>query len=813
MKKLLQIFSVVIFSCFAVVLIGTVNKQEAKASNCTWINSGHIQCNSTNYYYSPPATQISYGDYQYAVFVGGDTVVYVSKNDFTHARIGGDSVYPTSTQVVTTPLTAGDQEKAKDNAPNEDCSINRPFDCNQVHEEGDNTAIKDGAYSGKYPKPTDAAVVAKLDAFKGAAAAVEDPTKPKPDCIKNPLSFFLCPLADIINSTYGTIIDGLVSVLQNPTLKTGTGITNALSSFITLANSFYILIFLFIILANFIAIPGLDNYSIKKMLPKFFAAVILTQFSFVICGAVLDIANIAGVLLPKLVLTAFGNTSATPGQAFVAAVNPLNGVVEAANFGDLAESLGKFLILQVTLIVGVVVGLIAFVYIAARYLFLAMLIVFSPLAFAAWVLPNTEKYFKQWWTYFIKLSIMFLLVNLLLAFGAVFSKIFADGFGSVQSTEVQTANFFGSIISIIVPIIVLALIPKTLKASGQVMSAAGKLASDTKLGQAGTGAAKGAVKKSSQEGKLAELKGTAFGAAGTAIGSKKLQATGATQKARAASAVADRYDKLSAAQLIPLAKAGDTNAEKAVRKKYKEKAIEAKQAFDAGIILNPTEQKAFNDLAKASGVTPPAGGGDDYYSEAVKGFKEEKEAKTGGASITTLQQTIQAGTHVTPAPAGSPAGTPPTKTLDPNAQKAQQVGSQRYTSEVGTLKAAHDATGQPVTNQQQRNEFNALAHIAAGNTDPHRPGVDPDHLHNLEATWSGPCWVAREVYGLNNPKWREFRQWMLYESPSWFRNTYLRHGENFAIWLKPHDYTKKTIKVFMDSRIKSSLRHKSIKHI
>ena len=32
------------------------------------------------------------------------------------------------------------------------------------------------------------------------------------------------------------------------------------------------------------------------------------------------------------------------------------------------------------------------------------------------------------------------------------------------------------------------------------------------------------------------------------------------------------------------------------------------------------------------------------------------------------------------------------------------------------------------------------------------------------------CWVAREVYGIENPKWLEFREWMLNDSPSWFRN-------------------------------------------
>ena len=38
------------------------------------------------------------------------------------------------------------------------------------------------------------------------------------------------------------------------------------------------------------------------------------------------------------------------------------------------------------------------------------------------------------------------------------------------------------------------------------------------------------------------------------------------------------------------------------------------------------------------------------------------------------------------------------------------------------------------------------------------------------------CWVAREVYGVDNPKWIEFRDWMVIESPAWFRNIYIKFG-------------------------------------
>ena len=38
------------------------------------------------------------------------------------------------------------------------------------------------------------------------------------------------------------------------------------------------------------------------------------------------------------------------------------------------------------------------------------------------------------------------------------------------------------------------------------------------------------------------------------------------------------------------------------------------------------------------------------------------------------------------------------------------------------------------------------------------------------------CWVARAVYGEDNPRWMLFRVWLMANAPAWFRGLYLRHG-------------------------------------
>lgn len=75
----------------------------------------------------------------------------------------------------------------------------------------------------------------------------------------------------------------------------------------------------------------------------------------------------------------------------------------------------------------------------------------------------------------------------------------------------------------------------------------------------------------------------------------------------------------------------------------------------------------------------------------------------------------------------------------------------------------------------------------------------------------GLCWVAREVYGEDNPKWKEFRSWMFTEAPEWFFNLYKEHGEEFAKFISDKPLIKKFVKFAMDKILeKSKENNKSI---
>lgn len=64
------------------------------------------------------------------------------------------------------------------------------------------------------------------------------------------------------------------------------------------------------------------------------------------------------------------------------------------------------------------------------------------------------------------------------------------------------------------------------------------------------------------------------------------------------------------------------------------------------------------------------------------------------------------------------------------------------------------------------------------------------------------CWVAREVYGIDNPKWLQFRRWMLNDAPSWLRNGYILFGKQIAAFIKDKPKIKDIIRRWMDKKIK-----------
>ena len=66
-----------------------------------------------------------------------------------------------------------------------------------------------------------------------------------------------------------------------------------------------------------------------------------------------------------------------------------------------------------------------------------------------------------------------------------------------------------------------------------------------------------------------------------------------------------------------------------------------------------------------------------------------------------------------------------------------------------------------------------------------------------------PCWVAREVYGVNSFRWLIFRGWLFDEAPAPLAKLYVKYGERFARFIKDKPRIKGFVKFLMDKVVEN----------
>ena len=364
-------------------------------------------------------------------------------------------------------------------------------------------------------------------------------------CVNSALSFLLCPIKDALTGAIDWTTKLLIDALALTPLNKQQGLQEGFNNFKNIANSLYILIFLVIIFSNFFSM-GLDNYSIKKMLPRLFAAVIATQFGFLICSLIVDLSTVLLAALPAAVNTG----GKTLGEAMFANYTP--GTMHSGAL-NAASDIGYFIIVFILLIMMVFIILMSLVYIALRDFGLVVLVFISPVAFAAWVLPQTQNLAKKWATMFLKFCMMGPIIGLILALTILVSGIFQ---------KLGETDDFMAFIAPLVPFMGLAIIPKSFKWSGDALSAVGGKVN----GYLG-GKAKGAVQNSAKQGQIANLKGGAQKLGGRVVpsrlGGNALYTAGMKNQAAVRNAKKENFASASHDELIFLSKTGDKKGDSA----------------------------------------------------------------------------------------------------------------------------------------------------------------------------------------------------------------------------------------------------------
>lgn len=313
-------------------------------------------------------------------------------------------------------------------------------------------------------------------------------------CVGGPMGWVLCPIINYMADGIVALAGFIDSMMQFKLLigtESQSQIQAAVGSFTAVANLILVVAFLLIIFSQTTSL-GLSNYGIKKMLPRVIITAILINLSFYICAFAIDISNIVGNAIMGFI-TGQGATNASISNGLSEATQLSGpGAVNNVFSGVLGAAIGVILLIMFLgpLALGI---FITFVILVARQVILLFLVLIAPLAFAAWLLPNTESWFKKWKDLFINMLVVYPM--LMAVFGtALFAAKFISQIAAtsqVGEAGVIAGDTIAPLISLLVLAIPLLALPFILRSSnamlGKIANAAQKYGGQQASGALGKG--------------------------------------------------------------------------------------------------------------------------------------------------------------------------------------------------------------------------------------------------------------------------------------------------------------------------------------
>lgn len=268
----------------------------------------------------------------------------------------------------------------------------------------------------------------KINACKqGQSAKIEAPAEgdgeeEKNSCGIDGIGWLVCPVMNFVASLNDAAYSAISGFLDIKPAILGdnsntSGAKQGWNFFRNIANAIFAVIFLWIIFSQ-ISNVGVSNYGIKKILPRLIIGALLVNLSYYICQIFVDLSNILGHTLKDALESGVGGigtgSEATGwGSAIAATIVGVGGVVA---FAALAVGIP-------TLVAGFFAIMTVFIILVVRQAGIILLVAISPVAFAAWLLPNTEDLFKKWMKMFRGLLLVFPIISLLYGAGKLAGAI------------------------------------------------------------------------------------------------------------------------------------------------------------------------------------------------------------------------------------------------------------------------------------------------------------------------------------------------------------------------------------------------------
>lgn len=322
-----------------------------------------------------------------------------------------------------------------------------------------------------------------IDDFTGATEDVSNGDgETEPTCANSggaaSLGWIVCPILDWMQEASTDAYNNYVkpNLMVQPTLFQGEGdeTRSAWGIFQGFANVCFIILFLVVIFSQLTGV-GIDNYGIKKILPKMIIVAILVNLSYLICILCVDLSNILGNAFQALFEGLSVGGSATVGEKTFEGSGAGATVITAVALVSALFLVGKTVwqnpAILLTLLVSALGVLIAvfflFILLAGRKAAIVVLTVISPLAFVSYALPNLKRqFFDKWLKFWEGLLLVYPICGLLIGGGDFVSRL-------LLVTLSGGDGFLGAFTAMIVGIIPVFMIPTVLKGAFAAMGTIG----------------------------------------------------------------------------------------------------------------------------------------------------------------------------------------------------------------------------------------------------------------------------------------------------------------------------------------------------
>ncbi len=298
------------------------------------------------------------------------------------------------------------------------------------------------------------------------------------------VGWIVCPIVSALGSLNDSVWQLVQKMLVVNPLSSNTSSTNSIYTawaiLRNIANALFIIAFLIVIFSQ-ITGYGIDNYGVKKMLPKLAIGIIIINLSYLMMQVLVDVFNITGNSLYTVL------ASLAPKAAFstTTLVNLIIGAISGTAIAALGITIvggagAVFLLLLPALAAMALALLAAFLTLLVRQAAIPILVILAPVAILASALPNTKSWFEKWKKILIDMLMLYPLAAVIFG-GALFAG---------QAIMSMNPNgWFEVMTGMIVMVLPLASLPwlaaKGGDITGAIMNKAQSLGSDAKKALSG----------------------------------------------------------------------------------------------------------------------------------------------------------------------------------------------------------------------------------------------------------------------------------------------------------------------------------------